>query len=266
MKKFLIQSKNEPLRPHDKLTFESPAFDFCFHLIEAVEYQNWYHNENVYRFNLIRNKNQIRRYYQDGKWFNEDWNENIPVGSVEFVLDFYKEYYKIENIKPINIPEDLMQRNYLKRCLYRSNFKDISNSFPKPVFIKSTDKIKGFNIITKYKHELPSEGNCLVSELIDIESEWRSFVFNGKLLDIRCYSGDFELFPDIRLVKYMINRYKNSPRAYTIDVGVNKDKDTFLIEVHQFFSCGLYGFTDYRVLPQMFVSCHREIIDRKLFA
>ena len=58
----------------------------------------------------------------------------------------------------------------------------------------------------------------------------------------------------------MINAYADSPYAYTIDVAVLGNKETVLIEVHPFFSCGLYGFADYRVLVDMFIITHKQII------
>ena len=49
----------------------------------------------------------------------------------------------------------------------------------------------------------------------------------------------------------MIKDYKDSPLSYTLDVGINNN-GTFIIEVHPFVSCGLYGFSDYRILCYMF--------------
>lgn len=96
--------------------------------------------------------------------------------------------------------------------------------------------------------------------MVDIKSEWRAFVYKGELLDVRNYSGDFRIFPDISIIEEMIKDYKNSPKAYTLDVAVDDKENTVLIEIHQFFSCGLYGFADYRVLPKMFIDTHKEII------
>ena len=46
--------------------------------------------------------------------------------------------------------------------------------------------------------------------------------------------------------------YSNSPHAYTLDVGVTENGETVVIEVHDFFSCGLYGFLRTDKLPYMF--------------
>lgn len=253
MKTFLIQTVDGQV-----------AHDFSFHLVEAIKYQNWYHNEKLYDYELhdsIENAEKASRF--ESKFYPLIYKLSIknyiPVGSVEFVLEFYEKYHSIKNIKPINIPKELMDKKFLKRYVYLER-KNRIGYIIEPVFIKSIDKIKGFTDIVKNNNTLIEDGNYLVSEIINIDSEWRGFVFNNKLLDLRCYSGKFDVFPDVELVKEMVADYKSSPRSYTIDVGVNNDQGTFLIECHQFFSCGLYGFADYRVLPQMFVSCHKEII------
>ena len=105
------------------------------------------------------------------------------------------------------------------------------------------------------------KGNYQISELIDIDSEWRCFVYNNELVGLQNYIGDFTLFPSIDAIKHMIKEYISSPVAYTLDVGVNKD-NTFVIEVHDFFSCGLYGFFNHKVLPFMFRDWFNECINK----
>ena len=52
-------------------------------------------------------------------------------------------------------------------------------------------------------------------------------------------------------IKAMINAYKTQPIAFTLDVAISNN-DTVIIEVHDFFSCGLYGFSEHKILPFMF--------------
>ena len=61
----------------------------------------------------------------------------------------------------------------------------------------------------------------------------------------------------------MIKNYTTSPKAYTLDIGVNKKDGTFVIEVHNFFSCGLYGFSDHKLLPLMFISGWKELYKQR---
>lgn len=239
---FLIQSRDNEI-----------IDDFAFHLKEAVKYNNWFYNEDKYNY-----------YMTDDIW-EYDFTEYIPIGSIEFVLNFYKKYHGIDNIKPINIPDELNNFIFLKRNV--TTIRDLGDIRVNPemkVFAKSIDKFKDFTDIVKFK-DLPLDKNLLISNVVDILSEWRAFVFNGKLVDLRNYGGDFTIFPNVDTIKSMIEHYKKSPKAYTLDVAIiNKSNyETALIEVHQFFSCGLYGFADYTILPQMFITTHNEILKLK---
>lgn len=156
-------------------------------------------------------------------------------------------------MKPLNIPEELQKSEYLKRAY---NIKQ--TTFPK-VFIKSKDKIKGYTGIVP-TDSIP-EGNYIISEIIDIDSEWRTFVYNGDMVGLQNYSGDFTVFPNVHTIKDMINDYKSAPKAYTLDVGVNKN-GTFIIECHDFFSCGMYGFADYKVIPAMYIATWNKLISK----
>lgn len=223
--------------------------DFSFALIEAIKYHNWYNNENIYSYIF-----QIGDYYESHK---EDLKNIIPIGSVEFVLKYLNDYYGIKNVKPINIPDELNRNKYTKRNIWNFYpYKD-NRYINKKVFVKSKHQIKGYSGIVKYT-DVPT-GEYLVSDLIDINSEWRSFVFKNELVGLQNYSGDFTIFPDVELIKNMISDYGNNG-AYTLDVGINDKDGTFIIECHDFFSCGLYGFADYRVLPLMFINTWNKLI------
>ena len=86
--------------------------------------------------------------------------------------------------------------------------------------------------------------NCQVSTMLDdIESEWRVFVYKGKGVDVKNYSGDPFVFPSADRIYQFIGQYTEAPEAYTLDVAVT-NKGTWVLECHDFFSCGLYGSTD----------------------
>lgn len=234
MKTFYIETKNNQV-----------IHDFSFHLIEAINYNNWYNNEKVYQ------------YTTNSKY--KDYIELIPIGSIEFVLEYLEKYHNIKDYKPLNIPEQLMKPEYLKRWVekIRTNYPI---STQETVFIKDNIKIKSYCGLI-YKNENYPIGEWLVSEVINIKSEWRAFVFNNKLVGLKNYSGDFTLFPDIGLINKMILDF-NYESAYTLDVGIN-ESGTFIIECHDFFSCGLYGFADYIALPRMFISTWNKLIGGK---
>jgi len=230
--------------------------DFSFALIEAIRYHNWYYNENVYNYVLSettdRPKLNSTQYYP--------LEDIIPIGTVEFVLEYLKKYYIIDNVKPINIPQELMKSEYLKRWVnIHKSETNVINAGDTPIFVKDNTKIKGWANIVKPNGGYPP-GEYLISEVVNIDSEWRAFVYNNELVGLQNYLGDFTLFPDVDLIKQMIQDYKSAPKAYALDVGIN-EKGTFIIECHDFFSCGLYGFADYKLLPIMFISTWNKLIN-----
>lgn len=213
--------------------------DFAFELKEAIKYHKWYYKEKcAYQYVLTNN-------FKSGE-------KCIPVGTVEFVLSYLEKVYKIKNIKPLNIPTALVKDIYLKREVWIKNHdKAVLNNSNNSVFIKNNEIIKGCtDIIDKYG-SIP-EGQWLVSELINIDSEWRIFVYNHEIVGCHFYIGTTTMFPDIQLIESMIKDF-NYNYPYTLDVGISKEKGTFLIECHDFFSCGLYGFNNYKILPSMFI-------------
>ena len=206
--------------------------DFSFTLLEAIRYQNWFRNEQVCSFSLTDS-------------VLPDFRKSaIPVGSVEFVSNYFEKHL---NLKPAprNVPEQL----FTDAGRLISNGSHLTTRYQK-CFVKSNDTIKGFSDFVDPGDVLPA-GNYQFSAEIEMDSEWRAFVYQDGLVGLQNYSGDFTLFPDVSRIKEMIRNFSGAPVAYTLDVCVNSE-GTFVVEVHDFFSCGLYGFADLRKLPNMF--------------
>lgn len=226
--------------------------DFTFYLDLAIQKTNWFYNEEIYK----------TIYSKDIK--DDSYKNCIPVGSVEYVTEFYKKHFNIEKINPINIPASLMKYKYLKRNIMSATKENINKLPEGEYFIKDISKIKGLVDIVNKKY-IPVNDNILISKIIDIKSEWRCFVYNNKIIGLKNYSGDFISVPNIELIQEMMDEFKEAPSAYTIDVGIEENtNDTFLIEIHDFFSCGLYGFDDSKNLPRMYISTHKHILEKYL--
>lgn len=219
---------------------EKFTYDFELEVSNAVDFLNWFYNSTEYSIQFQSDFRKIDR------------SNSIPVGSIEFVHRFYKEVWGVNNLPPINIPPELI--SFAKRKVWYGTEKE---EIKATLFCKSADKIKGYTGIVNHQTVL-ERGNYMFSELIDIDSEWRCFVLNGELLGIHNYNNSLGLTPDITLIKEMVKTY-NKLDAFTLDVGVNRN-DTFIIEVHDFYSCGLYGFRNYNKLIQMIIASHRQKI------
>jgi len=219
--------------------------DFSFTLLEAIRYHNWRGNEIKYKFtdgNLLT----LRYSYDDF----------VPIGSNDFVHMFLREVHDLYP-KPINVPNDLMDSIYTQRSVANMELSS-ERSIGSQLFIKSNDDVKGFCSLVKEGDVVP-DGYYQVSTPIRIESEWRAFVYQRKFVGLQNYSGDFTIFPNVKTIELMIHKYHEQPIAYTLDVGVN-EFGTFVIEVHNFYSCGLYGFADLNKLPHMFSRWFDEYI------
>lgn len=226
MKPFLIQTKKGHIQ-----------HDFAFHLLESINHQNWFYGEKTYNYIL---SDEVEPSHTN----------MIPVGSLSFVFEYMKTHLQIDEqaIKPLNIPTELCKPLFLQRSVYFAHPHEIKCQ--KEIFVKSNERYKFFADIITNSTMLPS-GEYLVSEVIELESEWRVFVHQGEMVGLKHYAGDFRKFPDVPMIDAMINEYKSSPLAYTLDVGIHS-KGTCVIEVHPFVSCGLYGFQDPKRLPIMF--------------
>jgi hypothetical protein len=240
--KFLIQKCNGKL-----------VHDFSFTLLQTLEYLNWINDDRPIKHRFINT--DITSGREAPIAFKDCHKSYTPVGSVEFVSQFLKRFYGLTP-KPINIPLELF--GMTNRKVFNGTDADVPKD--KTYIVKSNDVIKGYmDYVHPNHHSLLTKGNYQISEVIDIESEWRCFVYHGKLVGLQNYTGDFTVFPNVDVINDMIRIYKSAPVAYTLDVGVC-NQNTFVIEVHDFFSCGLYGFNDPQALPYMLHRWFNEYI------
>ena len=81
----------------------------------------------------------------------------------------------------------------------------------------------------------------ICSEVVEFVSEYRAFVLEGELLDLRHYKGDFRLFPNTAVIDAAVGAYTHAPVAYGIDFGLTRDRQTLLVETNEAYSLGCYG-------------------------
>ena len=252
--KFLIQKINNEIR-----------HDFAFTLLEAIRFEKWLHKDSTMNYRFLNTIDVIEPDDDISPFeFNVLHKDYVPIGSVEFVTEHLQHFHNITP-KPLNVPEELF--HYAGRKIFNGDESSIEGTIGK-YFVKSNDKIKGYaQIIGTDKREqflyddIPI-GNYQISEYIPIESEWRAFVYENKLVGLQNYSGDFTMFPNVQTIKGMIEMYKSSPITYTLDIGINNDSGRFVIECHPMISVGLYGFADLKILPIMFYKGFQEYIKK----
>ena len=124
--------------------------------------------------------------------------EFVPIGDIPFVTKWLSQMHGIEKENPIEIPEYLRIDEFLKRNyeivtwdkIPRTGkffLKDVSElkSFGNEINATYTDIDNLFNYIPKSKYDsslvLDKKHYYQVSELFNIQSEYRVYVINGKI-------------------------------------------------------------------------------------
>ena len=246
--------------------------DFSAELIRACQHQNWYSDSSNHTIYLeshgsvqIVGDSRIQS-LTDIKYRRIDFT---PVGSLEYV----QSHMRGKTIKPINIPKELCTKHFTQRETYR--FESIKEAVREvkcfegnKLFVKSDTRCKTnatgvYTISEMAKLQELAQDKIFITSPIEIRSEWRAFVFNGKILDARQYQGYWQDQFDPEFVTEAVTAFKKCPPAYTLDFGLTEDRKMIVIEAHNFISCGLYGFNDARYLPQMFTSAYKYENNKK---
>lgn len=193
------------------------------------------------------------------KWcFPQEYQDAIPVGGIPFVESFMKIFHDVDMEYSIEVPPILRTDEFLKRKYSIIH----SNEIPKngEYFIKDATQLKVFS----YKGELsrflydgiftPKEfefDNGLrlnpqhlfqVSEIVNVLSEYRTYIIGDEIVTISFYSGNPCIFPNTELIDKARKLYatqENHPHSYSMDVMVT-DRGTAINEIHNFTSLGLY--------------------------
>ena len=240
--KFLLESTK---RIDGTKTLLLPKYDFVYSFIDAVDFHNWQCEEEI-----------------DAAIFLESFSPEhlktncIPVGSVEFCLDWYRQM-GVPSVAPLNIPEFLDP--LVKRWIFRGNFTASGTK----CFGKSMTTIKS-DMNGWYTEYHGCEPMQFTKEVKNICSEWRLFICDGEILGMKCYAGQAYLPPDTRYCNAVVDAVdKHSGlRAYTLDVMVLTDGTTDILELHDFFACGLYGFSNLTALRKMSILTQRKLLGR----
>lgn len=232
---------------------------------EAIQFQNWLDASKNLRYGSLSRVENFMLACPNADILEDLIKENgiervIPIGSVEFVTRFCQEH-GVKAPTAINIPPELDDEKYLQRKVWRGMRKEGVLALPTPgrnaqypdrpdqYLIKPDKTIKRFEM-TAFRPgkdswdnlRLPEDEPLFVSEFLvpRIVAEWRLFIQNGLIQDIRQYYLKDWVMPDLNLCKEMAEKLKKHP-SITLDVAVLEDKKTVAIEVHSFLACGFYG-------------------------
>lgn len=187
--------------------------------------------------------------------FNK-YPKGIPIGTVEYMSLAFKLLGIKTPILPFNSNRESMVMT-LKEAI------DLRDTFNTNIFIKPKDMVKAF---TGFVHEGYTY-TCLKDINPDIEvlvydpfpfpilTEWRSYIHNHHIIDIRNYSGDYFHIPNKDYIQSIVDLNKSTfPIAYSIDVGILSNGQHVVIEYNDFWALGNYGIPNW-----LYIKC---LIDR----
>lgn len=137
--------------------------------------------------------------------------------------------------------------------------------FVKPIY---ADK-KTFNGVVMAKfidlirmNHLPGDRQVVCSEPVEFVSEYRFFV-HRKLGVLGCkhYAGDWKKTIDFEVGEECRKAWKDSPIAYSLDMGVTTEGKTLLVECNDALSLGCYGL-DPSMFSIMILDRWNEIMEK----
>lgn len=169
--------------------------------------------------------------------------ESMVVGWIEDTKEFFKNMGYVVDYN-ITLPHELHKEKYLKRDIQQIATFQALKYINLPFFIKPNN-VKSFEhgIIKRQLELLKYKNNSdfIVSDVVDILSEYRCYIIDRKIVGCYNYLGDFYLYPNLKLVEEMIKDFKQAPMGYSIDVGILSNGETCLIECNDGWSLGNYG-------------------------
>lgn len=146
---------------------------------------------------------------------------------------------------PIDYPDELT--SYLGRKVWRSTLDQArAGEFVKPIRHKLfTGRLWTGSISDRLATEgvagVEKDEPIWCSEVVEFVAEFRAFVLEDRLLDVRRYRGAWWLAPERDIVTAAVMAYGSAPAAYSLDWGVTADGRTLLVEANDAFALGCYG-------------------------
>lgn len=179
----------------------------------------------------------------------------IPVGNLEFTHIYFAEHFNTTLIYT-HIPSELKHfLNY--EHIQTSNLNEIPNNF----ICTKISPLLPYEEITKTQDTKLTPATYFARQPLEILSEWRIFVFNKNIQDIKLKKGTYKYYPDEQLIQEIISSYKYSPPSYFIDIATN-NKQNYLIKVNNFYSCQLFGFDKYEIITQMTIAWFFDLLEQ----
>lgn len=155
------------------------------------------------------------------------------------------------NLTLISPDDDLLVKisdKWTRRKIWISNLNNAIN-LSYPIFIKPViPKLFVAKVYNNYKElcdefrQLDNLTKVLISEIVEIQSEARTFILDGKLMSIALYEGCDELtLAEIFIQEFIKKNKELIPKTCVVDLGYIKERGWSVLEFNPTWGAGLNG-------------------------
>ena len=186
------------------------------------------------------------------------FNEIQQLTSEDLVVDYITETRSLLNMMNLTIPILDYPKEFKKfygRKIYEGILGEIvndPNNWGKFIKPKAGSKVFTGRVVNSTRDlvgiGLPFDYPIWISEVVEFIAEWRCFILNGSVLDVRFYTGDYHAQFDATVIDEAIASWEDSPAAYGLDIGVTRDGRTLIVEVNDGYSLGNYGLSPMKAI------------------
>jgi len=173
---------------------------------------------------------------------------DIVFGSVNTTLRAF-DILGVKRPEALNYPDSL--KSFLRREITECTLKDVLTEHKWPIFVKPKYIHKAFDglVISEFKDilQLPhtySDLTVLTSPVMRFKSEYRVYVIDDEIINISHYTGNPLESISTVITSIIVSAYsldKNRPISYALDLGLNENGCTTIVEVNDFYALGSYG-------------------------
>lgn len=161
---------------------------------------------------------------------------------------------------------------WLHRRVWKKESLHSALAGPFPVFVKPAQGWKRFTgFVAESPHPIQAYGHSRrqpvwCSDPVHFQSEWRAYVADGELLDLRFadHGGNRDVPPDLDVIRNAVRTLHlagEAPAGYVIDFGVLSSGETALVEMNDGFAFGAYDGVSAEVLWRVTETRWRQLLD-----
>ena len=178
----------------------------------------------------------------------QSFSEIKQLTSDDTVIDYITETRAYLKMMGLNVPVydyPIELKEFYGRKIYAGVLGEIVNipdNLRKFIKSKAGSKLFTGRVVNGTRNLigicLPFDYPIWISEVVEFISEWRCFVLDGCVLDVRPYAGDYHAQFDPSVIDEAISCWKDAPIAYGLDIGVTRVGRTLVVEVNDDYALG----------------------------